>query len=87
MVEFKCSFTGKDLDTKLTFLLPTIGGKKDKVGKYSLDKNHIHYFQVQTCMAVSSFKTCDFVTYRHVCVVTVNFNAKFWETVLATGSF
>jgi len=39
-------------------------------------------------MAVSGFKTCDFVTYTSegiiLFVVTVNFNAKFWETVVAT---
>ena len=84
--EFKCPFTGKDLDPKIAFLLPTIGGKKDKERKYFLDENHIHYFQVQTCMAVSAFKPCDFVTYtsKGIFVVTVNFHAKFWETVVAT---
>lgn len=86
VVELKCPFTGKDLDPKIAFLLPSIGGKKDQEGKYFLDENHIHYFQVQTCMAVSGFKTCDFVTYtsKGIFVVAVNFNAKFWETVVAT---
>ena len=86
MVDFKCPFTGKDLDPKIAFLLPSIGGKKDQEGKYFLDENHIHYFQVQTCIPVSGFKTSDFVTYTSegIFVVTVNFNAKFWETVVAT---
>lgn len=81
VVELKCPFTGKDLDPKIAFLLPI-----DKNGKYFLDENHIHYFQVQTCMAVSGFKTCDFVTYtsKGIFVITINFNVKFWETVVAT---
>ena len=29
-------------------LLPCVGGKKNKDGKYFPDKNHLHYFQVQT---------------------------------------
>ena len=53
VAEFKCPFTGKDLDPKIAFLLPTIGIKKDEEGKNFLDENDIHYFQVQTCMALS----------------------------------
>ena len=61
-------------------------GKKDKDGKYFLDENHLHYFQVQTGMAVSGLKTCDFVTYtsKGIFVVKINFNANSWETVVAT---
>ena len=86
VVEIKCPFKGKDLDPKVAFLLPSVGGKKDKDGKYCLDKNHIHYFQVQTGMTVSGLKTCDFVTYtsKGIFVVKINFNINFWETVVAT---
>jgi len=61
-------------------------GKKDKDGKYFLDENHLDYFQVQTGIAVSGLKTCDFVTYtsKGIFVVKINFNANFSETVVAT---
>ena len=37
-------------------------------------------------MAVSGFKTYDFVTYtsKGIFVVKINFNANFWKTVVAT---
>ena len=38
VVEFKCPFTGKDLDPKISFLLPSIGGKKIKRGSIFLMK-------------------------------------------------
>ena len=47
VVEIKGPFKGKDLDTKIAFLLPTVC--------------HLHYFQVQTGMAVAGLKTYDFV--------------------------
>ena len=36
-------------------------------------------------MAVAGFKTCDFVTYnsKGIFIVTITFNDKFWETVVA----
>lgn len=71
VAEFKCPFTGKDLDPKIAFLLPTIGIKKDEEGKNFLDENDIHYFQVQTCMALSGFKTCDFVTFTSKDILVV----------------
>ena len=84
VVENKCPFNGKDLDPKTAFLSPSVGGVKDEDGNFYLDENHLHYFQVQTYMAVSGFNTCDFVTYTNkaIHVVTVNFNANFWETVV-----
>ena len=84
MVEFKCPFNGKDLDPKNAFLLPSVGGVKDKDGNFSLDNKHLHYFQVQTYMAVSGYNTCEFVTYtsKGIHVVKVNFNADFWKTVV-----
>ena len=84
VVEIKCPFNGKDLDPKTAFLLPSVGGVKDENGNFYLDENHLYYFQVQTYMAVSGFNTCDFVTYtsKGIHVVTVNFNANFWETVV-----
>ena len=86
VVEIKCPFKGKDLDPKIAFLLPTVGGKKDENGNVFLDKNHLHYFQVQTGMAVAGLKTCDFVTHtsKGIFIVTITFNDKFWVTVVAT---
>ena len=61
-------------------------GKIDKDGKYFLNENHLHYFQVRTGKAVSGLKTCDFVMYtsKGIFVVKINFNANFWETVVPT---
>ena len=51
----------------------------------------LHYFQVQTYMAVSGYNTYDFVTYTSkgvhvVAIIIVNFNASFWKTVLTKVS-
>ena len=61
VLEIKCPFKWKYLDPKVSFLLPSVGGKKDKDGKYFLGENHLRYFQVQTGMAVSGLETSDFV--------------------------
>ena len=37
-VEIKCAFKGKDLDPKVAFLLPSVGGKKIKMGSIFLMK-------------------------------------------------
>ena len=60
--------------------------KKEKMGIFFLGKNHLHYFQVQIGMAISGLKTCHFVTNtsKGIFIVTINFNDKFWETVVAT---
>ena len=34
VLEMKCPFKGKDLDPKIAFLLPTVGGKKDENGNF-----------------------------------------------------
>ena len=85
VVEIKCPFKGKDLDLKIAFLLPTVSREKDENGNFFLVKNHLQYFQVQTGMAFSGLKTCHFVTYtsERIFIVTINFNDKFWETVVA----
>ena len=56
------------------------------MGIFFLGKNHLHYFQVQIGMAISGLKTCHFVTNtsKGIFIVTINFNDKFWETVVAT---
>ena len=70
---------------KFGFLLPSVGGKKDTDEQYFLDENHLHYFQVQTGVAFSGLKTCDFVTYtsKGIFVVKINFNANSWENIVA----
>ena len=86
VVEIKCPFKGKDLDLKIAFLLPTISREKGNLWEFFLVKNHLHYIQVQTGMAISGLKTCHFVTNTSIgiFIVTINFNDKFWETVVAT---
>ena len=56
-----------------------------KIEIFFLDKNHLHFFQVQTGMAISGLKTSHFVTYtsKRIFIVAINFNDKFWETVAA----
>ena len=44
VVEIKCPFKGKDLDPKIAFLLPTVGGKKDENGNVFLDKKSFTLF-------------------------------------------
>ena len=47
--------------------------KRDENGNVFLDKNHLHYFQVQTGMAVAGLKTCVFFTYtsKGIYIVTI----------------
>ena len=56
-----------------------------KMGILFLDKNYLHYFQVQTGMAISGLKTYHFVTYtsKGIFIATIDFNDKFWETGVA----
>ena len=44
VVEIKCPFKGNDLDPKIAFLLPTVGGKKDENGNVFLDKKSFTLF-------------------------------------------
>ena len=46
-----------DMDPKEAFLLETVGGDTDKNGNSFLKKTtHLHYFQIQTGMAVCGLK-------------------------------
>ena len=76
VVEIKCPFKGKDLDLKIAFLLPTVSREKGNLWEFFLVKNHLHYIQVQTGMAISGLKTCHFVTYtsERIFIVTINLN-------------
>ena len=83
--------TTEDLDSGTFFVfvagvIPTQKEKKYENGNDFLDKNHLHYFQVKTGMAVAGVKTCDFVTYtsKGIFIVTITCNDKFWATVVAT---
>ena len=88
LVEFKCPYTGKDLDAKSAFLLHSIGGKVNDNGTYHLNKNHLHYYQVQTAMAVTGLSVCDFVTYTNkgTHVVQIHFDQEFWNNISAKAS-
>ena len=56
LVEIKCPFKGRNLDLKEALLLDSVGGFLDEDGVYKVKENNLHYFQVQTGMAV--FFTC-----------------------------
>ena len=91
LVEFKCPYTGKDLDAKSAFLLQSIGGQKWNIRWTKmprLNKNHLHYYQVQTGMAVAGLNLCDFVTYTNkaIHVVQIPFDQEFWDHISAKAS-
>ena len=80
LVEFKCPLTGKDMDPKTAFLLDSVGGP------FNCRKNHIHYFQIQTGMAVCGLKKCDFVVFTNkgIFVANIAFNEDFWKSTIST---
>lgn len=86
LVEFKCPFTGKDMDPKAAFLLGSVGGAIDCNGLPYIRENHIHYFQIQTGMAVCGLKQCDFVlfTNKGIFMVNIGFNKDFWKSTIRT---
>ena len=86
LVEFKCPYTGRDMDPKSAFLLDTVGGAINEVGFPYIRKNHIHYFQVQTGMAVCGLKQCDFVVFTNmgIYIAKVEFDEEFWKSTIST---
>ena len=61
LVECKCPYTGKDMESKTASILDSVGGAIDSNGLPYIRKNHIYYFQIETGMAVCGLKQCDFV--------------------------
>ena len=57
-------------------------------GTYRLNKNHLHYYQVQTAMAVTVLSVCDVVTYTNkgILVVQIHFDQEFWNNISAKAS-
>ena len=86
LVEFKCPYTGRDMDPKSAFLLDTVGGAINIAGFPYIRKNHIHYFQVQTGMAVCGLKQCDFVVFTNmgIFLAKVEFDEEFWKSTIST---
>ena len=86
LLEIKCPFKGADIDPKEAFLLDTIGGNIDKDGNYFLKTTHIHYFQIQTGMAVCGLKKCDFVVFtsKGIYVINIDFDEAFWNSTVNT---
>ena len=84
LLEIKCPYKGADMDPKEAFLLETVGG--DKNGNYFLKTTHLHYFQIQTGMAVCGLKKCDFVVFtpKGIYVVNVNFDQAIWNSTSKT---
>ena len=82
VVEIKCPFKGNDLDPKIAFLLPTVGGKKDEYGNVFSGQKIIYIIsKFRLAWQFQVLKTCDFVTYnsKGIFIVTITFNDKFWE--------
>ena len=50
LVEFKCPYTGKDMESKTASILDSVGGAIDSNGLSYIRKNHIYYFQIQNKM-------------------------------------
>ena len=82
----KFPYKGADMDPKEPFLLGTVGGDTDKNSNYFLKTTHLHYFQIQTGMAVCGLKKCDFVVFtpKGIYVVNVNFDQAFWNSTIKT---
>ena len=85
MVEFKAPYNGWEMDPKDAFILDTAEGEIGADGQPRLKSNHLHYFQVQTQMAVRGTKTCDFVIFANkgILIVEVNFDEHFWAAVVS----
>lgn len=81
VVEIKCPFTGSDLDPKAAFLSDNVGGTCSADDQTELRNSHPYYYQVQTQMAVSGLKSCDFVIYTNkgIYIVEIDFNKQVWD--------
>ena len=79
------SIQWKRPNPKSAFLLHSVGGKVNDHGTYRLNKNHLHYYQVQTAMAVTGLSCCDFVTYtsKGIHVAQIYFDQEFWTNISA----
>ena len=88
VVEIKCPYTGRDLDPKAAFLSDNVGGTCSADGQTELRNSHPYYYQVQTQMAVSGLKSCDFVIYTNIgiYIVEIDFNKQFWDDVISKVS-
>ena len=67
------------------FLLDSVGGAIDcNGGEPCICKNHIHYFQIQTGMAVCGLGQCDFVVFteKGIFMANIEFNEDFWKSTI-----
>ena len=74
------------MEPKTAFILYSVGGAIDSNGLPYMRKNHIHYFQIQTGMAVCGLKQCDFVVYTNqgIYMVKTDFDDDFWKSTINT---
>ena len=63
LLEIKCPYKEADMHLKEALLLETVDANTDKDGNYFLKATHLHYFQIQTGMAVCGLTKCDFVVF------------------------
>lgn len=64
VVEYKCPWSHKDLDTKDSFLQPEIGGVWEN-DKFSLKSTSRYYYQIQSLMLVTELEECHLVVWTH----------------------
>ena len=66
----------------------TVDGAIDCNGEPYICKNHIHYFQIQTGMAVCGLKQCDFVVFteKGIFMANIEFNEDFWKSTIRAVS-
>ena len=71
---------------KSAFFSTAICGKTNDSGKKVLNRNHLYYFQVQMCMAISQIDKCDFIVFteKGIDIVEIPFDADFWSDVFKT---
>ena len=86
LLEIKCPYKGADMNPKEALLLETVGANTDKDGNCFLKAAHLHYFQIQTGMAVCGLTKCDFVVFtrKGIYIVPVNFDQTFWNSTIKT---
>jgi len=84
LIEIKCPYTGADktiqelVDSGYSHIY------RNETGPWQLKKTSHYYFQVQGGMAIKNCSMCHFVvwTMRDMVVITVDFDAQFWNNVL-----
>ena len=73
---------------KVLFFCIVLVERVNDNGTYRLNKNHLHYYQVQTAMAVTGLSVCGFLPILIKVFVLFKFNLyqEFWNNISAKAS-